>query len=107
MDEFDFPVALLTPASDLVTGSLSAEFEGVFGRAGNDTIYAYDPGTSNGKDQNIDFLFGDLFDNSQEEFEIILNLQDENGNLFLILERDIPSVGRDRFVIGDAFSLTI
>lgn len=103
MEEFEISTALLTPASDLVNGDPGAKFELSFARAGNDTIYTFDPGSSNSLSQNIDFLFGDIFDNSQEEFEIILNIQGtpEGGNPFLILDRDIPSVGRDRFVLGD------
>ncbi|WP_051470317.1 SBBP repeat-containing protein [Fischerella sp. PCC 9605] len=102
MDEFDLSVLLWTPGSDLSTGSPGAKFEAVFARKGNDTIYAYDPGVSN-PNQNIDFLFGDIFDNSEEEYEIILNIQatPQGGNPLLILERDIPSVGADRFVLGD------
>lgn len=100
---FTLIVSLLTPASDLVTGDVGARFEAVFGRAGNDTIYAYDPGANNNQNQNIDFLFGDLFDNSPEEFEIILNIQNtqQGGNPLLILDRNIASVGIDRFVLGD------
>lgn len=97
MDEF--LVSLLTPASDFVTGVSSAEFEGIFGRAGNDTIYGFDPEIEY-PDINIDFLLGDLFDNSAEEFEIIVGIA-EGNNPFGILNVDIPSVGRDRFVIGD------
>jgi MFS family permease len=97
-----FPVALLTPASDLVQG-VSANFELLFARAGNDTIYSDDPVTSATQQQNIDFLFGDLFDNTPEEFEIVLNIQSagEGGNPLLILDKNIPSVGEDRFVLGD------
>lgn len=103
MDEFDLSLALLTPASDLVGGDPEAKFEAAFGRAGNDTIYAFDPGIDNNQQQNIDFLFGDLFDNSPEEFEIILNIRTNQlgGNPLAILDTDIPSVGRDRFVLGD------
>ncbi|MBV6625911.1 MAG: SBBP repeat-containing protein [Rivularia sp. (in: Bacteria)] len=103
MDEFEISTALLTPASDLVNGDPGAKFELNFARGGNDTIYVFDPGSSNNQKENIDFLFGDLFDNSPEEFEIILNIQSsqEGGNPLLILERDIPSVGRDKFVLGD------
>ena len=103
MDEFEISTALLTPASNLVNGDPGAKFEINFARAGNDTIYVFDPGSSNNQKENIDFLFGDIFDNSPEEFEIILNIQSsqEGGNPLLILERDIPSVGRDKFVLGD------
>ncbi|MBW4563656.1 MAG: SBBP repeat-containing protein [Mojavia pulchra JT2-VF2] len=103
MDEFKLSVSLLTPASDLVTGDPGGKFEAVFGRAGNDNIYAYDPYTSSNPQQNIDFLFGDIFDNSVEEYEIILNIQanQQGGNPLLILQRNIPSVGKDKFILGD------
>ena len=102
-EEFDLKVALLTPVSDLVTGITGEKFEADFARAGNDTIYAYDPIASKTEEENIDFLFGDLFDNSVEEYEIILNIQntDQGGNPLLILDRDLPSVGVDKFVLGD------
>lgn len=99
MDDFDFVVSLLTPASDLVSGSAQAEVEGVFGRGGNDVIYAYDPVSGNRGRQNIDVLVGDLFDNSPEEFEVIVGIQE--GDPLNILGKDIPSVGKDRFVLGD------
>ena len=101
MDDQDlsnFSVSLLTPASDLVGGSSGAEFEALFGRAGNDTFYGFDP-ASDYPDINIDFLFGDLFDNSGAEFEIILGITE--GNPLGILDTNIPGVGRDRFVLGD------
>lgn len=98
MDDFEFVVSLLTPASDLISGSGDAPIEGVFGRAGNDVIYAYDPESGN-QQENIDILVGDLFDNSPEEFEVIVEIQE--GNPLNILDKNIPSVGRDRFVIGD------
>ena len=71
MDEFEISTALLTPASNLVNGDPGAKFEINFARAGNDTIYVFDPGSSNNQKENIDFLFGDIFDNSPEEFEIL------------------------------------
>lgn len=94
----NFSVSLLTPASDVVGGSSNAEFEAIFARSGNDTIYAFDPGI-NYPETNIDFLFGDLFDNSADEFEIIVGITE--GNPFGILDKNIASVGRDRFVLGD------
>ncbi len=96
MDNFSF--SLLTPASDLVGGSSTAEFEVLFGRAGNDVIFPFDP-TASYPDTNIDFMFGDLFDNSAEEFNIILGIA--AGQPLGILETPIASVGRDRFVLGD------
>ncbi|MEO0707841.1 MAG: SBBP repeat-containing protein [Cyanobacteria bacterium J06649_5] len=94
----DFSVSLLTPASDLVGGSTTAELEILFGRAGNDVLYGFDP-TANYPDNNIDILVGDLFDNSAEEFSIVLGIT--QGSPLGILDADIPSVGRDRFVLGD------
>ncbi len=95
----NFSVSLLTPASDLVGGSNTAEFEAVFGRSGSDTIYAFDPAATY-PETNIDFLFGDLFDNSADEFEIIVGISNETRP-FGILDKNIPSVGSDRFVLGD------
>ncbi|MEL6556185.1 MAG: SBBP repeat-containing protein [Cyanobacteria bacterium J06621_11] len=97
-DNSNISVSLLSPASDLVGGSSTAEFEALFGRAGNDTLYGFDPAASY-PEINIDFLFGDLFDNSAEEFEILLGITE--GRPLGILETNIPSVGRDRFVLGD------
>ncbi|MCU0534535.1 MAG: SBBP repeat-containing protein [Hydrococcus sp. Prado102] len=103
MDEFEFIVSLLTPGSDLVTGDTTERFEAAFGRKGNDTFYVDDPGATGSLSQNIDFLFLDIFDNSEEEFEIILAIQDtqQGDNPLLILERNIPSVGADRVILGD------
>jgi hypothetical protein len=103
MADFNLIVSLFTPGSDLATGDPNAEFEAVFARAGNDVIYAYDPGANNNEKRNIDFLFGDIFDNSQAEYEIIVNIQNtqQGGNPLLILDRNIPSIGADRFVLGD------
>ena len=96
--EENFSVSLLTPASDLVGGSSTADIEIVFGRAGNDTIFPFDP-TIAYPSTNIDFMVGDVFDNSADEFEIIVGITE--GQPLGILEKDIPSVGRDRFVLGD------
>ncbi|MEH1904281.1 MAG: hypothetical protein V7L04_23455 [Nostoc sp.] len=96
-------ISLLTPASDIVLGGGTNDSEALFGRAGNDTIYPDNPIASATQPTNVDYLFGDLFDNSPEEYEIILNIQNaqQGGNPFLILNRNIPSVGADRFVLGD------
>lgn len=94
----NFSVSLLTPASDLVGGSSTAEFEALFGRAGNDVLFGFDP-AADYPDTNIDFLFGDLFDNSAEEFNILLGITE--GRPLGILDNPVPSVGRDRFVLGD------
>ncbi|MEM7760415.1 MAG: SBBP repeat-containing protein, partial [Cyanobacteria bacterium P01_A01_bin.40] len=100
MDDFDLFVALLTPASDLVGGDPGSETQGIFARAGNDTIYGYDPGINNNENPKVDVLVGDLFDNSPEEFQIIVDIQE--GNPLAILDRGKPpSVGADRFVLGD------
>ena len=96
-------ISLLTPASDIVLGGGTNDSEALFGRAGNDTISPATPITSATQATNVDYLFGDLFDNSAEEYEIILNIQNaqQGGDPFLILDRNIPSVGADRFVLGD------
>ncbi|RCJ29610.1 hypothetical protein A6770_21895 [Nostoc minutum NIES-26] len=95
-----FVVSLWTPGSDIVTGDPEANFEGIFGRAGNDVIYGYDPDASYTGSQDIDVLFGDIFDNSAQEFQTITDIT--QGNLLSILNNKIPSVGSDRFVLGDA-----
>ncbi|MEH2326496.1 MAG: SBBP repeat-containing protein [Nostoc sp.] len=99
----DIEISLLTPAADLITGGGTNASEALFGRAGNDTIYPDNPIRNPTQGTNVDYLFGDLFDNSPQEYEIILNIQNsqQGGDPFLILDRDIPSVGADRFVLGD------
>ena len=75
MDDFDFVVSLLTPAGDLV------------------------PATAVNGQQNVDILVGDLFDNSPEEFEVIVGIQEDDP--LIVLDRDIPSVRGNRFILGD------
>jgi hypothetical protein len=106
-------VELLTPASDLVTGSSGVEFDLIFGRAGNDVFYSYDPIADANLPINIDIIFGDLFDNSPQEFAVILNIA--NGNPFAILEANLSDTDnlnlggqfqasyKNRFVLGDEF----
>ncbi|NBD16529.1 MAG: hypothetical protein GVY04_10435 [Cyanobacteria bacterium] len=94
-------VALLTPASDPVFGDPNAIIDLIFARAGSDAINGYDPGSNDGTRVDIDFLIGDLFDNTPEEFELILTIA--SGNTFAILDADIPSVGADRYVLGEVF----
>lgn len=94
MSDFKLNISLYTPASDIVIGGNSS-FEALFGRGGNDTFY----GDLGNDSTNIDFWFGDVFDNSPEEYEVVLGIQE--GNPLLILEKDIPSVGGDRFILGD------
>ncbi|MBD2727337.1 SBBP repeat-containing protein [Nostoc sp. FACHB-892] len=100
MDDFQLKVALYTPASDILLGGFTNS-EALFGRAGNDTIYSDIPDISKNQKQNIDFLFGDLFDNSPEEYGVILDIQ--QGNPLSILDKNIPSVGADTFVLGDEY----
>ncbi len=91
---------LLSPISDLIIGT-GSPISFTWGRAGNDIFYPYDPIQDTDDEVNIDILFGDLFDNTGEEFELLLNFAE--GNPFAILDADIPSVGKDRFVLGDEF----
>ena len=98
-EELDLAALLFTPGSDLATGGTTSEFEAIFGRRGNDRIYADAPGADVNQSRNIDFLFGDLFDNTVDEYTTILNIQ--GGNLLRILETGPPSVGEDTFVLGD------
>ena len=101
MDEFEVLTSLFTPGSDLVLGDIiNAEAESNFGRAGNDMLRTYSPQAINAQGQNIDFLFGDIFDNSQEEIDIIFGIQD-GSNPLGILDIGPPSVGADRFILGD------
>lgn len=65
----------------------------------NNFYYAYDSAISSDRQQNIDTLLGDLSDNSPEEFEVIVGI--EEGDPLITIDRDIPSVRRDGFVLGD------
>lgn len=94
-------VSLLTPAADIITGVDGVDIDLIFGRAGNDVFYGYDPIADKDAPINIDILVGDLFDNTADEFEVTLNIQ--NGNTLAILNKNIPSIGKDRFVLGDEF----
>lgn len=107
-DNLSLSVGLLTPASDLITGADGIEFDIIFGRGGNDVFYAYDPISDANAPLNIDVLFGDLFDNTPDEFNVIRAIAGDPvngiaGNPFAILNANIPSVGQDRFVLGDEF----
>ncbi|HHP7232907.1 MAG TPA: SBBP repeat-containing protein [Xenococcaceae cyanobacterium] len=99
MDEFEVFASLLTPASDLVRGEITPA-EASFGRAGNDYLQTYIPQASNLQSQNVDFLFGDLFDNTEEELAIAFAIQDGTNPLG-ILDTGPPSIGADTFVLGD------
>lgn len=55
MDDFDFVVSLLTPATDLVSRSAGSRLEATFTRPGNDVTYAYDPAISS---KSLDELIG-------------------------------------------------
>ena len=99
MDEFEVFASLLTPASDLVRGEVTPA-EAAFGRGGNDYLQVYNPQASNLQSQNIDYLFGDLFDNTEEELAILFGIQDGTNPLG-ILETGPPSIGADTFVLGD------
>lgn len=103
MDELTFNVALLTPGSDPVSGAPSVVLDLIFARAGNDVIYGYDPGSNDGTSTDIDVLFGDLFDNTENEFALITAIGEGDSFAILAPEVNIPSVGRDRFVLGDEF----
>ena len=100
MEELTLNVSLLSPVSDLIAGA-STLIDLIFGRAGNDVFYPFDPLRDSDAGVNIDILFGDTFDNTPEEFELTLALA--SGDPFAILNFDIPSIGSDRFVLGDEF----
>lgn len=99
-DTFNPVVSLLTPASDPFTAG-GANSEVIFGRAGNDTLYSYDPGRDNNQNQNIDYLIGDLFDNNADEYQTFASIQD-GSNPLRVLETGPPSVAADKFILGDA-----
>ena len=103
MDEFEVITSLLTPVSDLALGGVNdADGEAVFGRAGNDFLRIYSPQAINGaQDQNVDYLFGDIFDNNNTELGVFFNIQN-GSNPLGILDTGPPSVGADRFILGDA-----
>ncbi len=100
MEEQTLNVSLLSPVSDLISGA-GTDLDLIFGRAGNDVFYPFDPLEDTDALINIDILFGDIFDNTPEEFEVTLGLA--GGDPFAILNADIPSIGADRFVLGDEF----
>ena len=101
MDEFEVLTSLYTPGSDLALGDVTnADAEATFGRAGNDLLRTYSPQAINAQGQNVDYLFGDIFDNSAEEIQVFQDIQ--NGiNPVGILDIGPPSVGADVFVLGD------
>ena len=101
MDEFEVLASLYTPVSDLVIGDVTnADAEASFGRAGNDALRTYSPVAINSQDQNVDYLFGDILDNNQDEREVFRGLQEGTDPLG-ILDIGPPSVGADRFILGD------
>lgn len=101
MDEFEVLASLYTPGSDLALGDVTnADAEATFGRAGNDVLRTYSPQAINAQGQNVDYLFGDIFDSSQQEIEVFFNIQN-GSNPLGILDIGPPSVGADRFVLGD------
>ena len=102
MDEFEVLTSLYTPVSDLALGDVTnADAEAIFGRAGNDGLRVYSPqAINNAQSQNVDYLFGDIFDNSAEEIRVFQNIQD-GSNPLGILNIGPPSVGADEFILGD------
>ena len=101
MDEFEVLASLYTPGSELVLGDITnADAEATFGRAGNDALRTYSPVAINSQVQNVDYLFGDILDNSAEEREVFRGLQEGTDPLG-ILDIGPPSVGADRFILGD------
>lgn len=88
MDDFDFVVSLLAPASDLVSRTAGAGLKATFARAGNNVIHTYSSEIASNRQQNVDVLVGDLFDNSLEEFEVIVGIQEDDP--LITLDRNIP-----------------
>lgn len=108
MDKFTLNVSLLSPVSDLIAGA-GVNLDLIFGRGGNDIFYSFDPLEDAKPGINIDILFGDLFDNTPEEFQVtsaLAGFATGTPDPFAILNPNlpnIPSIGRDRFVLGDEF----
>ena len=101
MDEFEVLTSLYTPTSDLALGDVTnADAEATFGRAGDDILRTYSPVAISAQEQNVDYLFGDIFDNSAEELEVFFNIQN-GSNPLGILDIGPPSVGEDLFILGD------
>lgn len=92
VNQYDALFNTLTPASDLAFASF-ADYQLVFGRAGDDLLYPYDHSLNSATQApvHIDMFFGD-----SEVIKLLL-LQDFLG----ILGGNPPALGRDTFVLGD------
>ena len=97
---FQPTVTLATPASDLVIPTFQ-NFDAYFGRTGNDTIYPDAPVVNGTPGQNIDFLFGDAFDTTVQEYVALVLAGFNQGDPLAILDIGLPTAGADRFVLGD------
>jgi Ca2+-binding RTX toxin-like protein len=87
----DFLFVTLTPASDVVFGGFG-EYQLLFGRRGNDVLYGLDQSLSNQKSSlNIDVMLGDSEPVALFAYSDILNTLGGNP----------PTIGKDRFVLGD------
>lgn len=102
--EFQPVTQLATPASD-ITFPAFQNFEAIFGRSGNDTIYSDAPDGIITQNENVDFLFGDVFDNTVDEYvTVVFGIQ--AGDPLGVLDRtqEQLQIGADRFVLGDGYT---
>ena len=97
---FQPTVTLATPATDLLIPSFQ-NFDAYFGRTGNDIIYPDAPVVNGTSGQNIDFLFGDAFDTTVQEYVALVLAGFNQGDPLAILDIGLPTAGADRFVLGD------
>jgi Domain of unknown function (DUF4114)/Beta-propeller repeat len=90
--QYDALFTTLTPASDLVFAGFG-DYQLVFGRLGNDTLYPFDPDLNPSAKApiNIDMFFGDSEVIKTFLFQDFLN----------ILGGNPPAGGADTFVLGD------
>ena len=101
--EFQPIVQLATPASD-ITFPAFQNYEAIFGRAGNDTLYSDAPDGIITQRKNIDFVFGDIFDNTVQEYVAVVLAGFNTGDPLAVLDIGLPVVGADRFVLGDGYT---
>jgi hypothetical protein len=90
---------LLTPLSELVFGN-PTDVDLLFGRHGNDTIYGEVYNEANIQEIDYDFLFGDMFDTSTADIEVLEAILFEDNPLKILETGPLPGWS-DTFVLGD------
>jgi Ca2+-binding RTX toxin-like protein len=90
--QYDNSYVVLTPAADIAYGNYG-EYQIIFGRTGNDTLYGFDHALSQSNKSliNIDVFLGD---SEVVPFFVLLTYLN-------ILGGNPPAKGKDRFVLGD------